>query len=437
MNFLLVGRTNVGKSSIYNILTGFNSNIIHQDSGTTRDWHEERFKKIPELVIFDSPGLLLNNKKKKSFQTTLIFKNLLKKIDSFFYVIDYSSIFDLLDKKLIDELRKFNKEIILLINKFDNFNQIPNNDFYKYGIKNYFFLSCSHNYGFDLLNNYLKNRKTSKIKNKLINYDFSIAIFGKPNTGKSTLLNSFLGFNRFATGSIPGTTSDFVKEYFIYENSIIKVFDTAGITRKSKILNKSINFYSSQKSLQKITEVGAAIVIIDSLEGLDRQDKRIINIVSNKSRSIIIVFNKIDLIDKKENFIKETLQEIHNTLHEIRNIKVFFSSAFSKRHVNKILNYLLENIINKKYFISTSNINKWLKKVIIHKSHPLIENKKVNFKYAVKINENPVTIKIYCNFANKIKNEYRRYLINSFNKNYKITNQKTRLVFTSANNPYV
>ena len=437
MNFLLIGRSNVGKSSIYNILTGFNSNIIHEDSGTTRDWHEERFKKIPELVIFDSPGLLLNNKKKKSFQTTLIFKNLLKKIDSFFYVIDYSSIFNVLDKKLIDELRKFNKEIILLINKFDNFNQIPNNDFYKYGIKNYFFLSCSHNYGFDLLNNYLKNRETSKIQNKLIIHDFSIAIFGKPNTGKSTLLNSFLGFNRFATGSIPGTTSDFVKEYFTYKGCIIKVIDTAGIAKKSKILSKSINFYSIQKSLQKITEVGAAMVIIDSLEGLDRQDKRIINIVSNKARSIIIIFNKIDLIEKKENFIKETLQEIDNTLHEIKNIKVFFSSAFSKRHVNKILNYLLENIINKKYFISTSNINKWLKKVIIQKSHPLIENKKVNFKYAVKINENPVTIKIYCNFANKIKNEYRRYLINNFNKNFKIINQKTRLVFTSANNPYV
>ena len=139
MNFLLIGRTNVGKSSIYNILTGFNSNIIHEESETTRDWHEDRFKKIPEFVIFDSPGLLLNNKKKTSFQTTSIFKNLLKKIDSFFYVIDYSSIFNVLDKKLIDELRKFNKEIILLINKFDNYNQIPNNDFYTYGIKNYFF----------------------------------------------------------------------------------------------------------------------------------------------------------------------------------------------------------------------------------------------------------------------------------------------------------
>ena len=142
MNFLLIGRTNVGKSSIYNILTGFNSNIIHKDSGTTRDWHEERFKKIPENFIFDSPGLLLNINNKNSFQTTFIFENLLKKINSFFYVIDHSSIFDVLDIKLINELRKFNKEIILLINKFDNYNQIPNNDFYKYGIKNCFFLSC-------------------------------------------------------------------------------------------------------------------------------------------------------------------------------------------------------------------------------------------------------------------------------------------------------
>ena len=437
MNFLLIGRSNVGKSSIYNILTGFNSNIIHKDSGTTRDWHQERFKKIPEFIIFDSPGLLLNNKKKKSFQTTLIFKNLLKKIDSFFYVIDYSSIFDVLDKKLIDELRKFNKEIILFINKFDNYNQIPNNDFYKYGIKNYFFLSCSHNYGFDLINNYLKNRETSKIKNNLIIHDFSIAIFGKPNTGKSTLLNSFLGFNRFTTGSIPGTTSDFVKEYFTYKDCVIKVIDTAGISKKSIILSKSINYYSIQKSLQKIAEVGAAMIIIDSSEGLDRQDKRIINIVSNKARNIIIIFNKIDLIEKKENFIKETLQEIDNTLHEIKNIKVFFCSAFSKRHVNKILSYLFENIIIKKYFISTGNINKWLKKVVLRKSHPLIENKKVNFKYAVKINENPVTIKIYSNFASKIKNEYRRYLINNFNKRFRIINQKTRLVFTSAKNPYL
>ena len=304
-------------------------------------------------------------------------------------------------------------------------------------LKIIFFLSCSHNYGFDLLNNYLKNRETSKIQNKLIIHDFSIAIFGKPNTGKSTLLNSFLGFNRFATGSIPGTTSDFVKESFIYKDCTIKVIDTAGIGKKSKILSKSINYYSIQKSLQTITEVGSAMVVIDSLAGLDRQDKRIINIVSNKARSIIIIFNKIDLIEKKDNFIKETIQKIDNTLHEIKNIKVFFSSAFSKRHTNKILNYLLENIINNKYFISTSNINKWLRKVIVQKSHPLIANKKVNFKYAVKINENPVTIKIYCNFANKIKNEYRRYLNNYFNKNFKIINQKTRLVFTSANNPYV
>ena len=437
MNFLLVGRPNVGKSSIYNILSGFSSNIIHKDSGTTIDWHKEKFKRIPENSIFDSPGLLLNDNKKQSFQSSLIFKNLLKKIDSFFYVIDYSYISNVLDKKLINELRKFNKEIILLINKFDNYNQIPNNDFYTYGIKNYFFLSCSHNYGFDLLNDFLKNRKSTKIQNKLITYDFSIAIFGKPNTGKSTLLNSFLGFNRFVTGSIPGTTSDFVNEYFTYKNYIIKIIDTAGIAKKSKVINKSINFYSIQKSLEKIIEVEAALIIIDSLEGLDRQDKRIINIVTNKAKNIIIIFNKIDLIVKKEKFKKETLQDIDNSLHEMKNIKVFFSSAFSKTHVNKILNYLLENIFNKKYLISTNHINKWLKKVIIKKSHPLIENKKVNFKYAVKINDSPITIKIYCNFANKIKNEYKRYLINNFNKNFQIINQKTRLVFSSGNNPYV
>ena len=259
----------------------------------------------------------------------------------------------------------------------------------------------------------------------------------EPNTGKSTLLNSFLGFNRFATGIFSGTTTDYVKELFTYKNYIIKIIDTAGISRKSKILNKSINFYSIQKSLEKISDVGAALIIIDSLEGLDRQDKRIIKIVTDKAKNVIIIFNKIDLIENIETFKKDTLIQIQKTLHEIKNLKVFFCSAYSKRHTNKILNYLLKNIFNKEYIFSTNHLNQWLKNVTAQQSHPRIQNKKVNFKYAVQIKNNPITIKIFCNYSNKIKKNYKRFLINNFNKKFNIINQKISLIFSSSKNPFI
>ena len=437
MNLLLIGKPNVGKSSIYNILTGTNSNIIHKTGGTTRDWHEKKIKKIPDIFIFDTPGILFKKNSTNFFQTTSIFKSLLNKIDMFLYVVDYSSIFNLIDNNFINEFRKFNKEIILLINKFDYVNQTPNAEFYKYGIKNEFFLSCSHQIGFDVFHTFLKKEKPIKKNNKFLSHDFTIAIFGKPNAGKSTLLNTILGYERSVTSTIAGTTSDIVEDYFIFENNIIKIIDTAGIGRKSNVIKKSINFYSIKKSFEKIKKVDSVFIIIDSQEGIDKQDKRIIDIVTSKAKSIIIIFNKIDLIHNQDKYKQDTLKDIKYTLHQMKNIKVFFCTAFSKNHINKILSYILKNIFHKYYLINTSKPNTWLKKAVSKQQHPLIDNKKVNFKYAVQVKVNPVTIKIFCNFSHKLKKDYKRFLNNNFNSYFKILNQKTVLIFSTAKNPFL
>ena len=437
MNLLLVGKPNVGKSSIYNVLTGANSNIIHKIGGTTRDWHEKKINTIPDFFIYDTPGILFKKNSTNLFQTTSIFKTLLNKIDIFLYVLDYSSIFDLSDNNLINELRKFNKEIILLINKFDNFNQIPNTEFYKYGIKNVFFLSCSHKIGFDVFHTFLKKKEPIKKNNKYLSHDFTIAIFGKPNAGKSTFLNTILGYERSVTSKTAGTTSDIVEDYFIFKNNIIKIIDTAGIRRKSNVIKKSINFYSIKKSFEKIKEVDSIFIIIDSQEDIDKQDKRIIDIVTSKAKSIIIIFNKIDLIHNQDKYKQDTLADIKYTLHQMKNIKVFFCTAFSKNHNNKILNYLFKNIFYKNYLINTSKLNSWLKTAVSKQQHPLIDNKKVNFKYAVQVKANPIIIKIFCNFSHKLKKNYKRFLNNSFNSYFKILNQKTTIIFTTGKNPYV
>lgn len=437
MNFLLLGKPNVGKSSIYNILTGKKTNIIHNIEGTTRDWHNSNIINLSNCQVFDTPGILLKNNFIYEFHNSSIFRKLINKIDIFLYVIDYSSIFDEHDNDFINNLRKYNKKLILLINKFDNFKKKPNLDYFKYSVEKIFFLSSAHKKGFDILDDFLVKNYSKKVNiNNNIDVHNTIAIFGKPNAGKSTFLNTILGFERSNTGKFPGTTTDYVESFYKYNEIKYNIIDTAGIQRKSNIKRNSLNFYSIKKSLEKVNEVDLAIVLIDSEKNIDRQDKRILNIVGNSSKSIIIIFNKFDLILNKKDFKINSIEKIKKIV-EIKNIKLFFISAFSKTHINKILKYIYIEIISKKINISTSDLNKWLKKAITQKKHRLISSKNVNFKYAVIIKKHPITIKVYCNYANKITREYKRFLVNNFNKKFKIINQKTTIIFSSSNNPYI
>ena len=435
MNCLLIGKQNVGKSSIYNILSQTNSNIVHNVGGTTRDWHVSELYKFPNIYIYDCPGISFENKI-NIFETNNIFKNLLKKIDLFLYVIDYKSIFNQDDYNFLNKLRTYNKKIILLINKFDNFQNKPNNEYYKYAIDNTFFLSCSHKYGFSDLIDYLKTTKiktnTSKIK-----FDNTIAIFGKPNVGKSTFLNNLLGYQRSNTNKIAGTTSDHVISDFYYKKKHIKIIDTAGIQKKSKIIKKSLNYYTTKKTFENLIKIDLAIILLDSSEGMNRQDKNIINIVTKKAANVIIVFNKIDLIKNKKLYIKENILNITEQVNQLYNVKIFFISALLKKDIKIIIEYIYKQILSNKHEFKTNLLNSWLKKAVNKKNHPLVNKKRINFKYVVQINNNPIIIKIFCNFANKIRKDYRKYLINNFNKNFKILNRKTILKFSKEKNPYI
>ena len=159
--------------------------------------------------------------------------------------------------------------------------------------------------------------------------------------------------------------------------------------------------------------------------------------VTDKSKGVIIIFNKIDLIDDQNFFRKEIIIDIKTSLREIKNIKIFFISALDINNKLKILNYILDNYFLKYNNISTSKLNIWLKKTVLLKSHPLIEGKKVNFKYAVQVKDKPVIIKIFCSYSDKLKSDYKRYLTNNFNNHFKILNQKTKIIFSSSKNPFV
>jgi GTP-binding protein len=427
MKYLLIGKPNVGKTSIYNKLT-VSKNIIHKEEGTTRDWHKSKVRGLDHSIIYDSPGVTIKNNKSEEIH----FSKLLTNIDIFLYVVDLSSTSDDFDKESINELRKFNKKILLIINKDDNFDQHSN--FMRNEFNDIFYISCSHNLGFDKLYAYLENNDRGNESDYI--FDYSIAIYGKPNAGKSTLANSLLGFDRIFTSNSAGTTSDVVEDIYKYKNKIFKIIDTAGIFKKNKINTNSINFEAIRKSLNLKTQIDLSLILIDCKDGFDTQIKKILKIVINQSKSIIIVFNKFDTINNKNEFLKETKISVKKTFSQIKNISTLFISAKNKKHVDKLKNMILNKSKQANLLLSTSKLNAWLKRSSLEYPHPLIKGKGVNFKYAVQISSSPITIKIFSNFPKEIKKSYKSYLINKIVDTFNIFDSKVNLIFTSTKNPF-
>ncbi len=428
MNLLLIGKPNAGKSSLYNILTSGKNNIIHKEEGTTRDWHKSYVKGFKNIFIFDTPGIIF----KDDINNKVHFSDLFNSIDKFIYVIDFKIKNFENEIQSINKLRTFNKEIILVINKDDNNSRDLDTNLF--GIKTVFFISCAHRFGINEIYEYLE-QFDKEIENKLENY-FSIAIFGKPNAGKSTLANSLIGYERIKTSPIAGTTSDLVEDTFIYRKQKFKILDTAGIFKKNKIDSDSINYEAIRKSLEIINKIDLSIMLIDSNNGFDTQIKKILNMLINQSRSVIIIFNKIDTINEKNLFIKHSKLEIKETYSLTKNLSIIFISAKNKSNVDKLKStlYAKSNKILKK--IPTSKLNTFLKKVSQEKPHPLIKGKSVKFKYAVQVSSTPFTIKIFSNFSKEINKNYKTYLVNNFIKTFKIEDTKVNLIFTSTTNPF-
>ena len=429
MNFLLIGKPNAGKSSIYNILTAGKKNIIHKDEGTTRDWHKSLIKNLNNVYIYDTPGVIIKNNEINKFK----FSKLFNLIEKFIYVIDYKVKNYENELESINKIRSFNKEIILLINKDDNNEKDFNVN--HFGIKKFFFISCEHRLGIDKIYEYLKNFDEINQIDEMQSY-FSIAVFGKPNAGKSTLVNSLIGYDRINTSPIAGTTSDFVEDTFIYKKQLFKILDTAGIFKKNKIDNDSINFKSIRKSLELIKIIDLSILLIDSNDGFDTQIKKILNMLINQSRSVVIIFNKIDTIKNKNLLIQKTKSIVKETYSQTKNLSIIFISAKNKLDVDKLKAslYFKTNRIIKK--LSTSKLNACLNKISEDKPHPLIKGKSVKFKYAVHVSTKPFTIKIFSNFSKEIKKNYRTYLVNNFIKTFKIEDSKVNLIFTTTKNPF-
>lgn len=435
-NIAILGRPNVGKSTLFNRLVGRRKSIVDSTAGVTRDIGIAKiFIDDIEFNIFDTGGLLdisediLNEKvREKALKTATEDSDIL-----LFLVDAHQNHPD--DKHFINAIRKSNKPIILVINKVDadSHNQLIN-EFYSLGIKEMVSVSAEHNKGIDdlkekILNIYKSfNKNKFKEKKKIIenseNEDnknleefiaeknkINIAIVGKPNAGKSTLLNTLIGKERSIVSNIAGTTRDPIDETFNFNGNEICLIDTAGI-RKKKNVNSDIEYYSVNRAIKSIEASDVCILMLDVFEGLTEQDKTIANLIIERKKGIVIAANKWDIRDKGitwndyEIYMKETFPVLNYVFYT----KV---SATRKKDAEKLLSLAIRVAKTRRQKFETHSLTETFVRATREYT---ISAGGSPFKifYATQTGINPPAFAIFCNNPHKLNSHYRRYLENKF-----------------------
>ncbi len=435
-NIAILGRPNVGKSTLFNRLVGRRKSIVDSTAGVTRDIGiAKTFIDDIEFNIFDTGGLLdisediLNEKvREKALKTATEDSDIL-----LFLVDAHQNHPD--DKHFINAIRKSNKPIILVINKVDadSHNQLIN-EFYALGIKEIVSISAEHNKGIDdlkekILNIYKSfNKNEFKEKKKIIenseNEDnknleefiaeknkINIAIVGKPNSGKSTLLNTLIGKERSIVSNIAGTTRDPIDETFNFNGNEICLIDTAGI-RKKKNVNSDIEYYSVNRAIKSIEASDVCILMLDVFEGLTEQDKTIANLIIERKKGIVIAANKWDIREKGitwndyETYMKETFPVLNYVFYA----KV---SATRKKDAEKLLSLAIRVAKTRRQKFETHSLTETFVRATREYT---ISAGGSPFKifYATQTGINPPAFAIFCNNPHKLNSHYRRYLENKF-----------------------
>lgn len=435
-NIAILGRPNVGKSTLFNRLVGRRKSIVDSTAGVTRDIGiAKTFIENIEFNIFDTGGLLdisediLNEKvREKALKTATEDSDIL-----LFLVDAHQNHPD--DKHFINAIRKSNKPIILVINKVDadSHNQLIN-EFYSLGIKNMVSVSAEHNKGIDdlkekILDIYKSfNKNKVKEKKKIIenseNEDnknleefiseknkINIAIVGKPNAGKSTLLNTLIGKERSIVSNIAGTTRDPIDETFNFNGNEICLIDTAGI-RKKKNVNSNIEYYSVNRAIKSIEDSDVCILMLDVFEGLTEQDKTIANLIIERKKGIVIAANKWDIREKGitwndyETYMKETFPVLNYVFYT----KV---SATKKKDAEKLLSLAIRVAKTRRQKFETHSLTETFVRATREYT---ISAGGSPFKifYATQTGINPPAFAIFCNNPHKLNSHYRRYLENKF-----------------------
>tara|TARA_B100001758_G_scaffold26989_1_gene18847 strand:- start:221 stop:1606 length:1386 start_codon:yes stop_codon:yes gene_type:complete len=428
----IIGRPNVGKSSLFNKLTKSRDAVVSDFPGLTKDRNYGFIKlKNRDTLLVDTGGIA---NKKETIKEAISQQAWLAVEESSLIILLLDSSEDLNkeDLDIIYKLRKLNKDFITVINKIDKkSNSSIYDDLAKNGILEFIKISAEHSKNLNILKSHLE----SKVPNVSVELPEGkkVAILGRPNAGKSTFINQIINEDRLIVSDIAGTTIDAISVPFEFNNHKFIFIDTAGI-RKGYKYNHKIEYFSYVRAIHAIEQSDIVIFICDATDGLVDQDLKILNMIIDNGKPVLFVFNKIDLLKKEE------LIEIYKTKKMqsefMSNLVTLEISAIKKLGFNKVFNMTnkLIDLSQKKF--STSNLNNLLRKFISMSAPPAVGGRQLKFKHVHFGGTCPTTLIIHSNQDKKIPNNYKKYLENSFRSSLGLLSIQLRLIFRKADNPY-
>ncbi len=426
----IVGRPNVGKSTLFNRLLERREAIVDSTAGVTRDRHYGKSDwNGVEFTVIDTGGYdvgsddIFEEEIRKQVQLAV------DEATSIVFMVNVEEGLTDTDQEIYQLLRKANKPLYVVVNKVDSAKELlPATEFYQLGIEKYYTLSSATGSGTgELLDDIVKDFPTTEYVDVFEGLP-RITIAGRPNVGKSTLTNALLGDERNIVTDIAGTTRDSIETIYNKFGHEFILVDTAGMRKKSKV-NEDLEFYSVMRSIRAIENSDVVILMIDATKGWESQDMNIFGIAQKNRKGIVILVNKWDLVEKETNTMKQFENQIREKIALFSDVPILFISALTKQRILKAVETAVEVYENRKKRIKTSKLNEIMLPIIENTPPPALKGKYIKIKYCTQLPTVTPQFAFFCNLPQYVKEPYKRFIENQLRKNFDFTGVPIEVYF--------
>ena len=426
----IVGRPNVGKSTLFNRLLERREAIVDSTAGVTRDRHYGKSDwNGVEFTVIDTGGYDVGSDDIFEEEIRRQVQLAVDEATSIVFMVNVEEGLTDTDQEIYQLLRKVNKPLYVVVNKVDSSKELlPATEFYQLGIEKYYTLSSATGSGTgELLDDIVRDFPTTEYVDVFEGLP-RITIAGRPNVGKSTLTNALLGDERNIVTDIAGTTRDSIETVYNKFGHEFILVDTAGMRKKSKV-NEDLEFYSVMRSIRAIENSDVVILMIDATKGWESQDMNIFGIAQKNRKGIVILVNKWDLVEKETNTMKQFENQIREKIALFSDVPILFISALTKQRILKAVETAVEVYENRKKRIKTSKLNEIMLPIIENTPPPALKGKYIKIKYCTQLPTVTPQFAFFCNLPQYVKEPYKRFIENQLRKNFDFTGVPIEVYF--------